>query len=184
MQQSKNPKGSLHIYTLTWKVGSLLRWADRCLQKREVKLFIGSQCYISQQSFPVTNNLGFSGDPVVKNPPCNTGGTTSIPGLGRSHKYQGNQARARQLLSLSSGAWEPQLLSLRAAATEARVPGACAQQREKPLQWEGRAWQQENSPCSLQLKRNQAQRHCKKKKLSPVDTVVSVLSWRIVRLGQ
>ena len=102
MPQSKNPKGSLHIYTPTWKVGRLLRGAGSCLQKREVELLIGSQCYISQQSFPETNNLGFSGDPVVKNPLCNTEGTSSIPGLGRSHKSQGNQARARQLLSLCS----------------------------------------------------------------------------------
>ena len=37
---------------------------------------------------------------------------------------------------------EPQLLSLRATTTEARVPRACALQREKRLQWKARAPQQ------------------------------------------
>ena len=33
---------------------------------------------------------GFLGGPVVKNPPCNAGDTSSIPGLGRSHVPGGN----------------------------------------------------------------------------------------------
>ena len=33
---------------------------------------------------------GFPGGPVVKNPPCNAGDTSSIPGLGRSHMPQSN----------------------------------------------------------------------------------------------
>ena len=39
-----------------------------------------------------------------------------------------------QLLSLRSRAREPQLLSPRAATTEARMPRACALQQEKPAQ--------------------------------------------------
>ena len=45
-----------------------------------------------------------------------------------------NQAHAPQLLSLLSGALEPQLLSPHAATTEAHVPRAHALQQEKPLQ--------------------------------------------------
>ena len=58
---------------------------------------------------------------VVKNPPANTGDTGSSPGPGRSHMPQSNEARAPQLLSLSSRAREPQLLSPRATTTEART---------------------------------------------------------------
>ena len=43
-----------------------------------------------------------------------------------------SRAREPQLLSLRSRAREPQLLSPRATATEARAPGACAPQQEKP----------------------------------------------------
>ena len=32
---------------------------------------------------------GFPGHPMVKNPPCNEGSTSSIPGPGRSHMLQG-----------------------------------------------------------------------------------------------
>ena len=35
----------------------------------------------------------FTGDPVVKNPSANAGDPGLIPGLGRSHVPQGNQAR-------------------------------------------------------------------------------------------
>ena len=44
-------------------------------------------------------NQGFPGGSVVKNRPTNAGDTGSIPGLGRSHTPQGNQACALQLLS-------------------------------------------------------------------------------------
>ena len=98
-QESQRQSSYLHSYLKSGQSAQV----SRPLSPKE-RSEVVYRCYISQQSFPVTNNLGFSGDPVVKNPPCNTGGTTSIPGLGRSHKYQGNQARARQLLSLSSGA--------------------------------------------------------------------------------
>ena len=33
---------------------------------------------------------GFPGGPVVKNPPCNAGNTSSIPGPGRFHMQWGN----------------------------------------------------------------------------------------------
>ena len=42
---------------------------------------------------------------------------------------------------------EPQLLSLRAATTEARVPRAHAPQWEKPPQWEARALQRRVAPA-------------------------------------
>ena len=42
---------------------------------------------------------------------------------------------------------EPQLLSPRATATEARAPRACAPQQEKPLQLEARAPQQRVAPA-------------------------------------
>ena len=60
--------------------------------------------------------------------------TSSIPGRGGSHTLQGNQASTPQLLSLGSGAHEPQLLSPQAANMEARVPRAQAPHQEKPLQ--------------------------------------------------
>ena len=53
----------------------------------------------------------------------------------------------KQLLSLRSRACEPQLLSLRAATTEARKPRACAPQQEKPPQWEALAPQQRVAPA-------------------------------------
>ena len=71
---------------------------------------------------------------MVKNPPANAGDMGSIPGLGRSHMPQSNEARAPQLLSLRSRAHKPQLLSLRATITEAHVPRARAPQQEKPPQ--------------------------------------------------
>ena len=74
-------------------------------------------------------NQGFPGGAVVKNPPANAGDTGSSPGLGRSHMPQSNE-----LLSLSSGARKPQLLSPRATITEAHAPRVCAPQQEKPLQ--------------------------------------------------
>ena len=45
---------------------------------------------------------------MLKNLPANAGDTGSIPGVGRSHMPWSNWARVPQLLSLCSGAWEPQ----------------------------------------------------------------------------
>ena len=56
---------------------------------------------------------GFPGGAVVESLPASAGDTGSSPGLGRSHMPRSNEARAPQLLSLSSRACEPQLLSLR-----------------------------------------------------------------------
>ena len=78
---------------------------------------------------------GFPGGAVVKNTPANAGDMGLIPGLGRSHMPQSNQAHV-PLLSLRSRAREPQLLSPRATTTEAQEPRACAPQQEKPPQWE------------------------------------------------
>ena len=71
---------------------------------------------------------------MVKNPPANAGDMGSIPGPGRSHMPRSNETHASQLPSLRSRAREPQLLSLRVATTEARVPRACALQQERPPQ--------------------------------------------------
>ena len=59
----------------------------------------------------------------------------------------------RNSMSLCSRAWEPQPLSLCTVATEARAPGACAPQQEKPLQQEAQVPQLERSPRSSQLER-------------------------------
>ena len=71
---------------------------------------------------------------MVKNLPASAGDVGSIPGPGRSHMPQSNEARAPQLLSLHSRAREPQLLSPRATTTEACAPRARAPQQEKPRQ--------------------------------------------------
>ena len=110
----------------------------------------------------------FPGGAVVKNLPANAGDTSSIPGPGRSHMLQSNQARVPQLLSLHSRACEPQLLSPwatateptshsywahvlqlspRAAATEAHAPRARAPQQEKSLQWEAHEPQRRVAPA-------------------------------------
>ena len=54
--------------------------------------------------------------------PANAGDMGSIPGPGRFHMPRSSQAHV------------PQLLSPRAATTEAHVPRAYARQQEKPLQ--------------------------------------------------
>ena len=99
------------------------------------------KCYIK------TVEWGFPGGTVVKNLPANTGNTGASPDPGRSHMPWTNLARVPQALSLCSRAREPQLLkptcsracvpqllSLRAATTKARVPRARALQQEKPPQ--------------------------------------------------
>ena len=76
---------------------------------------------------------------MVKNLPAKAGDTGFHPWQGRSHVPQGNWAHA------------PQLLSLSASATEARVPGAPALPQQKPLQREARTAQPESSPRSPRL---------------------------------
>ena len=69
------------------------------------------------------NDWDFPGGLVVKNLPCNAGDTASIPGLGGFHGPWSNQACAPQLLlSQCSRSQELQLLSSRAATTEALSP--------------------------------------------------------------
>ena len=65
---------------------------------------------------------GFPGAAVIENLPANAGDTGSSPGLGRSHMLRSNEAR------------EPQLLSPRAATTEAGTSRGSAPQQEKPPQ--------------------------------------------------
>ena len=62
---------------------------------------------------------------------------SSIPGPGGSHMLQGNEASTPQLLSLGSGAHEPQRLGPQAANMEAWVPRAHAPQQENPPQLKG-----------------------------------------------
>ena len=57
--------------------------------------------------------------------PVNAGDMGSIPGLGRSHMPQSNEARVPQLLSPST------------ATTETSVPRACALQQQKPENHKG-----------------------------------------------
>ena len=78
--------------------------------------------------------MGFSGGPVVNNPPASAGDACSSPGPGRSHVPRSSWARVPQLLSLHSRACEPQLLSLHVTTTEAHALRACAPQQEKPPQ--------------------------------------------------
>ena len=68
----------------------------------------------------------FPGGTVDKNLPNNAGDMGLISDSGRFHMLQSNEVRAPQLLSLCPGAQEPQLLSPRAATTEALGPRAYA----------------------------------------------------------
>ena len=52
--------------------------------------------------------LDSSGDSVIKNLSANAGDVGSIPDLGRSHMPWSNEARVPHLLTLCSGAHEPQ----------------------------------------------------------------------------
>ena len=76
----------------------------------------------------------FPGGTVAKSPPAGVGDMGLIPGPGRSHMPRRGWVHAPQLLSLHSGAREPQLLRLRATTAEARAPGARSPQQEKPPQ--------------------------------------------------
>ena len=100
---------------------------------------------------------GFPRGSVVKNLPVSSGDTGSSPGPGRSHMPQSNKAHAPQLLSLCSRACEPQLLSTRAATTEACRHRARAPQQEKPPQWEARAPQQRVAPASRSYRKAHTQ---------------------------
>ena len=68
----------------------------------------------------------FPGGTVDKNLPSNAGDMGSIPGPERFHMLQ------------NSWPWEPQVLSLHSATTEAQAPRAHALQQEKTQQWDAR----------------------------------------------
>ena len=82
-----------------------------------------------------------------KNPPASAGDTGSILDPGKSHMPQGNQVHKPQLLSLSSGALERQLL-------KPVHPTTCAWQQEKPSQWKTHAQQLESTPHLLQAEKS------------------------------
>ena len=63
---------------------------------------------------------------------CQCRGHGFEPWSGRSHVPWSNWAPAPQLLTLRSGAHEPQALSRCATTAEARAPGACALRQERP----------------------------------------------------
>jgi len=69
---------------------------------------------------------GFPGGAVVKNLPATAGDMGSIPDPGRSHASRIYKAHVSQLLSLRSGAREPQPLSPRTETTEPTRPRARA----------------------------------------------------------
>ena len=124
-----------------------------CLQKTRQKLMRKLRC---QHSWLLNNNKwtlfkislqGLPGGSVVKSLPTSAGDTSLIPYLGRSHILRSNWAHAPQLWNLCSRAQEPQVL-------KAVRPIACAQQHEKPPQWEAHAPQLETSPCSPQLEKS------------------------------
>ena len=84
----------------------------------------------------------FPGGALVQNPSANAGNMGLIPGPGRFHVLQGNQAHTPQPLSPSL---ELQLLSMCAAAIEAHEPSTRAPQ-DKPAHWEVHAPQLESRP--------------------------------------
>ena len=73
---------------------------------------------------------------MVGSPPASAGDTGSSPDPVGSHMLQSSWARVPQLLSLCSGAREPQVLSLHVATAGARVPRARAPQQDRPPQLE------------------------------------------------
>ena len=81
---------------------------------------------INQQTNKILRMRGFPGGVVVESPPANAGDVGLNPGPGRSHMPRSSWARVPQLLSLSSGACEPQLLSPYSTTTEGCAPRACA----------------------------------------------------------
>ena len=91
---------------------------------------------------------------MVGSLPVNVGGVGSGPGPGGSHVPWSGWVHVPQVLSLGSGACEPQLLSLRAAAAEARVPGARAPQWGGAAVLRGLRGTAEGDPRSPQLEKS------------------------------
>ena len=80
-------------------------------------------------------HLGFPGDSMVKNPPCNARDAGLSPGPGKSHVPQGSWACSPQLLSPCSGVHKLQPLSPRAATTKsphALMPVLCDKRKGFP----------------------------------------------------
>ena len=90
---------------------------------------------------------------VVKNLPASAGDTGLIPGPERFHMLCNNQDHAPQLLSLCFRAWEPELLSPRAATTEAHDPKSPYSTREATTVRD-QAPQPESGPHSSQLEKS------------------------------
>ena len=74
---------------------------------------------------------------MVGSPPANTGDAGSSPGLGGSHRPRSDWAHAPQLLSLRSGAREPQLL--RPACLEPMLRNGGGRHSERPMR-HGEEW--------------------------------------------
>ena len=79
---------------------------------------IGAQCISEEKNGQVNEwkkciTWDFPKDWVVKNPPANAGDMGSYSGPERFHMLWSSWTHAPQLLSLCSGAWEPQLLKPR-----------------------------------------------------------------------
>ena len=96
---------------------------------------------------------------MVENLPANAGDTGWSPDPGSSHVPRSNEARAPQLLSLSSRACKPQLLSPQAPTTEARMPRACAPQQREAKAMRSPHTTKKGSPRSPQLERKPACRN-------------------------
>ena len=96
----------------------------------------------------------FPGGSVVKNPPANAGVMGSIPDPGRSHMPWSNWSHVPQLLTLRSGAQEPQVLSPHTTPTEAQVPWSQHSAAGEAPAVRSRAPQLENSHSLLQLEKS------------------------------
>ena len=94
---------------------------------------------------------------MVKNPPANAGDTGSSPGPGSSHMPRSNEARAPQLLSLSSRAHAPQLQKL--AFLEPLLRNRRSHRNEKPVhrneEWPPLAATRESTRAARKTQRSQ-----------------------------
>ena len=133
-------RGGNNINQITWKIFLSLMHKLTDLCKAQLKW---------QDK---TVRRGFPGGTVVRNPPAKAGDTGSGPGPGGSHMPRSSWARVPQLLSLHSGAREPQL-SPRGTTAEAHVPRAHALQQERPPQWEAHALQRRVAPARRNWRR-------------------------------
>ena len=89
--------------------------------------------------------LNFPGGAVDKNLPAHAGDTDSIPGPGRVHMLQSNQAQVPQLLSLSSRTRKQQLRRL--SALNSALHSKRSQHNEKPQRKAAPRSPQLDKPC-------------------------------------